>query len=118
MDSALLKAAAIGLVAGGFGGLFGVGGGVIVVPGLVLWLALDQYRAAATSLAAIVAAAAAALVFFAVDGAVDWVAAAVLFAGSGIGAWVGARYVTRVPQHVLVGAFSVLAAVAALRLWP
>lgn len=118
MDSALVKAASIGLVAGTFGGLFGVGGGVIVVPGLVLWLGLDQYQAAATSLATIVAASAAALVFFATDDAVDWGAAAVLFAGSGIGAWIGARYVTRVPQHILVGAFSALSAVAALRLWP
>lgn len=118
MDSPLLKAAAIGLVAGTFSGLFGVGGGVIVVPGLVLWLGLDQYRAAATSLATIVASSAAALLFFAADGAVDWGAAAVLFAGSGIGAWLGARYVTKVPQHILVGIFSLLVVVAAVRLWP
>jgi uncharacterized membrane protein YfcA len=117
MDSSFPRAVAIGLVAGAFGGMFGVGGGVIAVPGLILWLGLDQYHAAGTSLAAIVASSAAALVAFAFDDAVDWGAAVVLFAGSGIGAWLGARYVTRVPQHVLVGTFSVLVAVAAVRLW-
>lgn len=50
-----LKLAAIGTAAGAFSGLFGVGGGSVMVPLLVLWLAYDSRRATATSLAAIVA---------------------------------------------------------------
>jgi uncharacterized protein len=50
---AIVKLASIGLVAGFFGALFGVGGGVVIVPLLVLAFAFDQRRAAATSLAAI-----------------------------------------------------------------
>lgn len=49
-----LKLAAIGTAAGAFSGLFGVGGGSVMVPLLVLWLAYDSRRATATSLAAIV----------------------------------------------------------------
>lgn len=49
-----LKLAAIGTVAGVFSGLFGVGGGTVIVPLLVLWLGYDSRRATATSLAAIV----------------------------------------------------------------
>jgi uncharacterized membrane protein YfcA len=49
-----LKLAAIGTLAGLFSGLFGVGGGSVIVPLLVLWLAYDERRATATSLAAIV----------------------------------------------------------------
>ena len=50
-----LKLALIGTAAGAFSGLFGVGGGSVMVPLLVLWLAYDSRRATATSLAAIVA---------------------------------------------------------------
>jgi uncharacterized membrane protein YfcA len=45
-------AVALGLVAGVFAGLFGVGGGILFVPTLTLALGLDQLHAQATSLAA------------------------------------------------------------------
>jgi uncharacterized membrane protein YfcA len=50
----LLQLAAIGTLAGLFSGLFGVGGGVVIVPLLVLWLGYGEREATATSLAAIV----------------------------------------------------------------
>jgi hypothetical protein len=50
----LAKLMAIGTLAGLFSGLFGVGGGTVAVPLLVLWLGYDERRATATSLAAIV----------------------------------------------------------------
>ena len=49
---------AIGTLAGLFSGLFGVGGGSVIVPLLMLWLAYDERGATATSLAAIVCIAA------------------------------------------------------------
>jgi uncharacterized protein len=49
-----LRLAAIGTAAGAFSGLFGVGGGSVIVPLLVLWLGYDSRSATATSLAAIV----------------------------------------------------------------
>jgi uncharacterized protein len=48
-----LKLAVIGTLAGLFSGLFGVGGGAVIVPLLVLWLAYGERAATATSLAAI-----------------------------------------------------------------
>lgn len=51
---------AIGAMAGLFSGLFGVGGGTVIVPLLVLWLAYDERAASGTSLAAIAVIAAAA----------------------------------------------------------
>jgi uncharacterized membrane protein YfcA len=45
---------AIGTLAGLFSGLFGVGGGTVIVPLLVLWLGYDERAATGTSLAAIV----------------------------------------------------------------
>jgi uncharacterized membrane protein YfcA len=49
-----LKLAAIGTLAGVFSGLFGVGGGTVMVPLLVLWLGYGAREATGTSLAAIV----------------------------------------------------------------
>jgi uncharacterized protein len=50
----MIGAIAIGLAGGIVAGLLGVGGGVLFVPGLVLFLGLDQHQAEATSLLAIV----------------------------------------------------------------
>jgi uncharacterized protein len=49
-----LKLMVIGTLAGLFSGLFGVGGGTVIVPLLILWLAYDERSATGTSLAAIV----------------------------------------------------------------
>jgi uncharacterized membrane protein YfcA len=58
MDSAgsrhTLKLAAIGTVAGVFSGLFGVGGGTVIVPLLIFWLGYGERLATGTSLGAIV----------------------------------------------------------------
>jgi uncharacterized protein len=53
-DHALWKLAAIGTLAGVFSGLFGVGGGTIIVPLLIFWFAYGERLATGTSLAAIV----------------------------------------------------------------
>jgi uncharacterized protein len=53
-----LALVAIGTLAGLFSGLFGVGGGIVIVPLLVLWLGYDERTATATSLGAIVVVAA------------------------------------------------------------
>lgn len=112
-----MRAAIIGLAAGLTGGLFGVGGGIVIVPGLVLWFGLSQHKAHGTSVAAIVATAGAALVPFAAAGEVDWPAAVALFAGAGLGAFVGARVMPRVSSLWLSRGFFVLLVVAAVRMF-
>jgi uncharacterized membrane protein YfcA len=53
-SDSLLKLAAIGTLAGIFSGLFGVGGGTVIVPLLIIWFAYGERLATGTSLAAIV----------------------------------------------------------------
>jgi uncharacterized membrane protein YfcA len=48
-----LRLVVVGTAAGVFSGLFGVGGGVVIVPLLILWLGYEERRATGTSLAAI-----------------------------------------------------------------
>src|ERR1700709_266788 len=52
-SDSMLKLAAIGTLAGLFSGLFGVGGGTIVVPLLIFWFGYGERLATGTSLAAI-----------------------------------------------------------------
>lgn len=110
------RSVTLGLVAGFVGGLLGIGGGIIYVPGMVLWLGLDQRRAHASSVAVIVVSATAAAISFASDGRVDSSAAIFLFAGAAIGAPIGARLLGKLSQRTLVVAFSVVLVIAAIRM--
>jgi uncharacterized membrane protein YfcA len=109
-------AVAVGVAAGALSGLFGVGGGILIVPGLVLLLRMPQRRAHATSLAAIVPIAAAGATGYAIEGAVQWVAAALLTLGGALGAVVGTAFLHRIPERGLRVLFALflLAAAASL----
>lgn len=106
----------IGVFAGGLSGLFGVGGGIVIIPGLVLFLLMAQRTAHATSLAAIIPIAAAGVAGYAVEGSVDWAAGAWLAAGSAAGAVVGTRALQRLSQLALGRAFAGFMLLSALAL--
>jgi uncharacterized protein len=53
LSQRVLQLAAVGTVAGAFSGLFGVGGGTVIVPLLIFWLGYEERLATGTSLAAI-----------------------------------------------------------------
>ena len=74
----VLKLLAIGVVAGFFSAVFGVGGGIVIVPLLALLLAFDQRRAAGTSLAAILVSSVAGAVTYGFHGDVKVGAAALV----------------------------------------
>ncbi len=109
-------AALIGILGGVLAGLFGVGGGLIMVPLLVGWLHLDQKTAHATSLAAVVPIAIAGTFGFAQSGNVDWLAATYLLCGSVLGAFFGARSLRTFPTKYLHTVFGILLVASGLRL--
>ncbi|RBP97199.1 permease [Bifidobacterium aemilianum] len=92
--------ALVGLLAGFLSGLFGIGGGSIIVPALV-WAGLSQRQAAATSLAAIVPASVSGLVSYAMSGRVDWLAAILMACGSIVGSQLGAWLLSRMSELFL-----------------
>lgn len=94
-----------GLLAGLLSGLFGVGGGTVIVPLLVLLLAFDQRLAAGTSLAAIVPTATVGVVSYALHDAVAWIPALLLAAGAVVGAQFGTWLLPRLPITFLRWAF-------------
>ena len=92
---------ATGLAAGFLSGLFGVGGGLIIVPALMTLLGMDQRRAAATSLAAIVVTAAVGTATYAARGQVSLLAFVLVGLGSLAGAHLGTWLLRRLPHRVL-----------------
>ena len=106
--------AAIGLAAGLFSGLFGVGGGTIVVPLLILWLAYGEKEATGTSLLAIVLMATAAVVVQAAYGNVH-VREGVLVGLPAIGGVLAGTWLQqRIPAAVVRLLFAVLVASTAV----
>lgn len=95
----------VGMLSGLMSGLFGIGGGTIIVPALV-WLGLTQRHAVATSLAAIVPTAIAGVISYAQSGHVDWIAALLLACGAIIGSQLGSWLLSRLPEMVLRWAFA------------
>lgn len=97
----VLTCLGVGLVAGLLSGLFGVGGGTVIVPLLVLILGFDQRLAAGTSLAAIVPTATVGVVSYALSGSVAWIPALILAAGAVVGAQLGTWLLPRTPVRAL-----------------
>ncbi len=98
----------IGAATGLFSGLFGVGGGIVLVPLLVLWLGFDERRAAATSLLVIVIAASAGAIMHLGYGNVDVAAALTVGIPAVGGVLIGTWLQQRIPVAVAQLLFSVL----------
>lgn len=90
----------VGMLVGVLSGMFGIGGGTVIVPALV-WLGLSQRNAAATSTLAIVPTSISGVISYATGGHVDWLAAALLFCGMFIGGQIGSWLLSRLPELAL-----------------
>ncbi len=116
MSQRLPRLAAIGIAAGAFSGLFGVGGGTIIVPLLILWFGYGEREATGTSLVAIVVIAALAAGLHALYGNVD-PGKALLVAVPAVGGVVaGTALQQRISERMVAGAFSALLTVSAVLL--
>jgi uncharacterized membrane protein YfcA len=98
----------IGLLAGFFSALFGVGGGVVIVPLLLLVVKWDLRSATATSLAAIGITATAGVVTYVVHGEVEPLYAMLLGVPAAIGSFSGSTLQQRLPVRTLSFLFAAL----------
>jgi uncharacterized membrane protein YfcA len=111
-----LQLAVIGTAAGAFSGLFGVGGGAVIVPLLILWLGYGEREATGTSLAAIAVIAAAAAALQGAYGNVD-VAKGVLIGLPAVGGVVaGTALQQRLPTRSIALGFAAFMLASAIAL--
>ena len=112
----LLQLGAIGLIAGLFSGMFGVGGGVVIVPLLIVWFAFGEREATGTSLVAIVVSAVAAASLQAAYGNVHWRDGLLVGVPAVGGVLLGTWLQQRLPGAIIRLMFSVLLVATAVTL--
>ncbi len=104
--AAVASLAGVGLLAGFFAGLFGIGGGILIVPALVIVLKMDQRKAVGTSLLAILPAATMSAISYALAGNVNLLLAGILAVGAVIGAQLGAWLLVRISRRAAQWVFA------------
>lgn len=112
----LIKLATIGVAAGAFSALFGVGGGTVIVPLLIFWLAYGERQATATSLAAIVIIGAFAAAGHGLYGNVDPLQALLVAGPAIVGVTIGVALQQRIPERVVSLLFAALLTGVAIEL--
>jgi uncharacterized membrane protein YfcA len=108
----------IGLLAGLLAGLFGIGGGLLIVPALVLAARMPIQVATGTSLGALLLPAGllGALVYYRA-GNLDVRAALFIALGLLVGAWLGAQLAQEIKAPTLTRMFAVFLVIVAVRMW-
>ena len=112
----ILKLAVIGTAAGAFSGMFGVGGGTVIVPLLILWLGFGERLATGTSLAAIILIALLAAAVQGAYGNVEPLKALVVAVPALGGVAAGAALQQRLPERSISLIFAALLLVIAAQL--
>jgi uncharacterized membrane protein YfcA len=108
VSSRVVRLGAIATAAGAFSGLFGVGGGTIIVPLLVLWLGYEQKEATGTSLAAIIVIGVFAAGGHALYGNVDFWKGVLIAIPAVAGVVTGTAVQQRISERAVAGVFVVL----------
>ncbi len=111
-----MRLIAIGVAAGFFGALFGVGGGIVMVPLLIIAVGFSQRPAMATSLAAIGLIALEGVIFYAAYGDLKPVEAAVVGVPAAFGAVAGTALQQRLANRTLSLGFACLLAAVGVKL--
>ena len=112
-----LKYASVGVLAGFLSGLFGVGGGILIVPGLLLVAKMEQKNAHGTSLGATLPISAASLLTYWNHGNVNWAVALPLAIGAILGAIYGTKLLVTINKKTLAYSFSAILVASAIRLF-
>ena len=108
----------IGLVAGLLAGVFGIGGGIVIVPALALWMGMAQRRAVGTSIAALLLPVGILAAWqYWNEGNIDVRGALLISLGVTVGAFISARYSQGLAPATLQKGFAVLLLVVAVRMW-
>lgn len=111
----MLRLVLIGLVAGLFSSLFGVGGGIVIVPLLLLFLRFSPKPATATSLGAILITATSGVILYAIRGEVDVGYALLVGIPATVGALAGTTFQQRLSGRAITLAFAGL--LVAIGIW-
>ncbi len=114
--NATVKLALIGLISGVINGLFGSGGGMIVVPSLIFIMGMEDYKAHATAILIILPLTLMSSYMYLSRNAVDWSILWKVTAGGIAGGFAGAKLLGKLSQKLLRRVFGVFIIAGAIRL--
>lgn len=112
----MLKKVTIGLIAGIISGLFGAGGGLILVPAFVYFLNLRENEARATSVFAILPMVIVSGIFYYKGNFLDWDLGVKCAIGGMIGGYIGAKLLKKVSENILKISFIIFLLYASIRM--
>lgn len=114
----LLILLAIGLSAGALGGIFGIGGGLIMIPGLVLLLGIDQHTAIGTSLAVMLPPIGIAATYnYYKSGSVNLAYAVVIALAFIVGSFLSSKLALTLPEMTMRRIFAVFLVIMGVRMF-
>ncbi len=105
-----------GLITGAANGLFGSGGGTIVVPALTIFLLMEEHKAHATAIAIILPLTIVSSFFYIKGNFVDLPLTIKAALGGMIGGYIGARMLKSIPERTLRITFGIFMILAAIRM--
>lgn len=116
MDKNKLKLISIGLVTGLINGLFGSGGGTIVVPALVFLLGIDDYKAHATAISIILPLSIVSTIIYFTNSSIPFKVVLPVTIGGVVGSYIGAKTLNKIPVNVLRKIFGGVIIYTAIRM--
>lgn len=111
-----LKFILIGLVTGFINGLFGSGGGILVVPALVFILGLQDYKAHATAISIILPISIISTIIYLKNSIIRLDIALIVGIGAIIGSFIGAKFLKKIPVPMLRKIFGGIIVYTAIRM--
>lgn len=107
----------IGLITGSANGLFGSGGGTIVVPAMTLLLGVEEHKAHATAISIILPLTVVSAFFYITNNLVDWNLTYSVVLGGMAGGFLGAKLLNKCPTGLLRKIFGVFMIIASIRMF-
>ncbi|WP_096230126.1 sulfite exporter TauE/SafE family protein [Thermoanaerobacterium sp. RBIITD] len=112
-----VKLAMLGFITGILNGLFGAGGGTIIVPFMVFLLGIEDHKAHATAISIILPLTILSSLIYIKNGIVDIPLTLNVTIGSVIGGYIGALLLNKVPIKILRKLFGIIMIIASIRMW-
>lgn len=116
MDRNKIKLISIGIITGLINGLFGSGGGIIVVPALIFLLGMDDHKAHATAISIILPLSIISTIIYFINGSIPFKVAISVAIGGVLGGYIGARTLNKIPPLVLRKIFGSVIIYTAIRM--
>ena len=110
----MIKKVILGLIAGIICGLFGTGGGMILVPAFIYMLKIEPKKARATSLFCMLIMVIVSSIFYYKNNYIEWKVGVLCAIGGIIGSYIGSKVLNKIPTFILKIAFTIFLIYVAL----